>query len=274
MNIYILEAIFGRLLTSYGFVVLLPLLVALYYREDTVWAFAVTILILLFFGLIMRHYGRLEGKVGLREGIAAVAGAWLLASLLGALPFCISGVIPNYIDAVFETASGLTTTGASVLTGLELLPRSVLFWRSLTQWLGGMGIIVLFIVLLPNIGMGAVHLFNAEVSGADSEKVLPKIKDTALVLWTIYAGLTLLLAFLLILAGMPLFDAVNHAFTTLATGGFSTRTASVQAYDSIAIELIIVFFMFFAAVNFNIFIHAWRHRTLKSFNNPSLKLFH
>ncbi len=273
MNVILLETILGRLLTAYGLIMVIPLIVALYYQESAVWAFFWAVLITAGIGLVMRFHGKVDGKVGIREGFAAVGGAWVLASLFGALPYVISGDIPSYIDAVFETTSGLTTTGASVLTDLESFPRSILLWRSLTHWLGGMGIIVLFIVLLPNIGIGAVHLFNAEVPGPISEKVLPKIKDTAIVLWTIYAGFTLVEVLLLCFAGMSLFDAVNHAFATMATGGFSTRTASVAAFESVAIELIIVLFMFIAGMNFNIFIHAWRQRTLNVFKDTEFKYY-
>jgi trk system potassium uptake protein TrkH len=273
MNVILLEAILGRLLTAYGLVMLIPLGVAVYCKESALWAFLFTIGITVALGILMRLHGKIQGKMGVREGFAAVAGAWILASLFGALPYVLSGDIPSYIDAVFETASGLTTTGASVLTDLENFPRSILLWRSLTHWLGGMGIIVLFIVLLPNIGIGAVHLFNAEVPGPISEKVLPKIKDTALVLWSIYAGFTLLEIILLCLAGMTFYDSVNHAFATMATGGFSTRTASVAAFDSAAIELIIVFFMIIAGANFNIFIFALRQRSLKVFKDTEFKYY-
>lgn len=273
MNVILLEAILGRLLTAYGLVMLIPLGVAVYCKESALWAFLFAIGITVALGILMRLHGKIQGKMGVREGFAAVAGAWILASLFGALPYVLSGDIPSYIDAVFETASGLTTTGASVLTDLENFPRSILLWRSLTHWLGGMGIIVLFIVLLPNIGIGAVHLFNAEVPGPISEKVLPKIKDTALVLWSIYAGFTLLEIILLCLAGMTFYDSVNHAFATMATGGFSTRTASVAAFDSAAIELIIVFFMIIAGANFNIFIFALRQRSLKVFKDTEFKYY-
>jgi len=273
MNIILLEAILGRLLTAYGLVMVIPTLVALYFQESAVWAFLITIGITVTLGLLLRFHGKIEGKVGVREGFAAVGGAWVLASLFGAIPYVLSGEIPNYVDALFEAASGLTTTGASVLTNLEIFPRSILLWRSLTHWLGGMGIIVLFIVLLPNIGIGAVHLFNAEVPGPISEKVLPKIKDTALILWAIYAGFTLLEVLLLYFAGMSLFDAVNHAFATMATGGFSTHTQSVAAFGSLGIELIMVIFMFLAGANFNIFIHAWRHRTLRAFIDSEFKYY-
>lgn len=273
MNVILLEAILGRLLTAYGLVMIIPLGIAVYCREPAQLAFFITIVITVGLGILMRLHGKINGKMGVREGFAAVAGAWILASLFGALPYVFSGSIPNYIDAVFETTSGLTTTGASVLTNLEFFPRSILLWRSLTHWLGGMGIIVLFIVLLPNIGIGAVHLFNAEVPGPISEKVLPKIKDTALLLWSIYAGFTLLEVILLCLAGMSFYDAVNHAFATMATGGFSTRTASVAAFDSVAIELIIVFFMIIAGANFNIFIYALRQRSLSVFKDTEFKYY-
>jgi len=273
MNIKLLEAILGRLLTAYGFILAVPLAIALFYREEAYFSFLLTMVISFALGFFLYLRGRIEGKIRIREGFAAVAGVWVLASLFAALPFYISGVVPTYIDAVFEAISGLTTTGASVIDVLETLPRSILFWRSLTHWLGGMGIIVMFIVLLPNIGIGAVHLFNAEVPGPITEKVFPKIKDTALVLWMIYTGFTLICFLFLWAAGMPLFDSVNHALSTMASGGFSTRTASIAAYKSVAIELILIFFMILAGSNFNLFVYAWRHRTWRPFKDPEFKFY-
>lgn len=273
MNFSMIEAVLGRLLTVYGMVMAVPLLTAFFYKENTITAFLISGILTTGIGILMRFHGRIQGRIGVREGFAAVGGAWLFASLLGAVPFFLSGVFPSFIDAIFEVTSGFTTTGASVLTDLETLPNSVLLWRSMTHWLGGMGIIVLFILLLPNIGIGAVHLFNAEVPGPMSEKVLPKIKDTAMILWVVYTGFTLLEILLLSLAGLSLFDAVNHSFATLATGGFSTRTASIAAFDSLAVELIIITFMVIAGVNFTLYVNAYKKGILRAFNNTEFKFY-
>ncbi len=167
-------------------------------------------------------------------------------------------MLPNYIDALFETVSGLTTTGASVITEIEALPAGILLWRSLTHWLGGMGIIVLFIAFLPEIGAGAIHMFRAEVPGPIADRVVPRIRDTALTLWGIYTVFSVAQILLLLMAGMNLFDSVNHTFATMATGGFSTKNTSVLHYDSLAIELIIVLFMTIAGGNFGLYFLVWK----------------
>jgi len=273
MNFTLLENILGRFLIAYSFAMVVPIAVALFFQEKVGWAFLISFCVTVIVGTVMRLHGKVEGKISVREGFAVVGGAWIFASLFGALPFIISGVVPTYIDALFEVVSGLTTTGSSVLSNLEVLPRSILFWRSLTHWMGGMGIIVMFIVLLPNLGSGAVHIFNSEVPGPISEKIVPRIKDTALILWGIYAGLTVATIVLLLFAGMSLFDAVNHAFATVATGGFSTRSASIAAYNSFPIELVLTIFMFIAGSNFSLFVQAWRKRSLRPLKDTELKYY-
>ena len=273
MNVKLVLGILGRLLTVYALTMAVPLTVSAF-CADTSWrAFFITILITGLSGLIMMIRGSQSGRMGLREGFFIVAAAWLLTSLYGALPFFLTQSVPTYIDAVFETASGLTTTGASIINDVEILSPGILLWRSLTHWLGGMGIIVLFIVLLPNIGTGAVHLFNAEVPGPIAERVLPRIRDTAVTLWKIYTVFTLVEIALLVLAGLTFFDAVNHAFATLATGGFSTKNASIKHFDNLAVELIIVLFMFLAGGNFAIYLQAWRKKTFKPFRNTEFKVY-
>ncbi len=180
MNTRLLKAILGKLLVVYGGVMGIPAMIALYCHETTFSAFTGAALVTVAIGIWMLKNGKIEGKMSLRESYLIVGTGWLLASILGALPFSLSGTIPDFISAVFETVSGLTTTGASVLDNLESLPQSILFWRSMTHWLGGMGIIVVFILLLPNLGMGAVYLFNAEVPGPTAEKVLPRVREGAL----------------------------------------------------------------------------------------------
>lgn len=258
MNHLLIEYILGRLMLVYAAMMGVPLVFALIGREGSILAFLITMSVTIVLGLILIGHGKRDGRLGVREGFAVVAGAWLLTSLTGALPYYLSGSVPNYLDGIFETVSGLTTTGASVIDNVEILSNSILLWRSLTHWLGGMGIIVLFIVLLPNIGAGAVHMFNAEVPGPISERVLPRIRDNAIKLWQMYVGITVAEIILLMLAGMPWFDAVNHSFATLATGGFSTKNASIKHYDSIAVELIIVLFMIIAGGNFGLYYQAWR----------------
>jgi len=257
MNFRLIESVLGWLLLIYAAIMGIPIICALLWKEPSTVPFLITIALTSVVGFVLTYHGHKEGRMGLREGFAIVSGAWILTSLSGALPYYLSNAVPSYIDGVFETVSGLTTTGASVIDNVEVLSKSILLWRSLTHWLGGMGIIVLFIVFLPKIGAGAVHLFNAEVPGPMAEKVLPRIRDNASKLWQMYVGFTLLQIVLLMLAGMSWFDSMNHSFATMATGGFSTKNSSIMYYDSTSIELIIVVFMIIAGGNFGLYFLAW-----------------
>jgi trk system potassium uptake protein TrkH len=191
-----------------------------------------------------------EHEITRREGILFVVLAWVAAVTLGALPFYFSDQFPSFSDAFFESVSGFTTTGATILSDIEAVPRSLLLWRALTHWLGGMGIIVLGIAILPLLGTGGMELYRAEFSGAGSEKLKPRIAETAMALWKIYVAFTLAEVVILWLAGMSAFESICHAFATMATGGFSTRGASIEAFGSPLIEYIIIFFMIVAGINF------------------------
>lgn len=193
---------------------------------------------------------RAELTVRLRDALVVVTLGWLSAGLLGAVPYMVTGAIPHLHDALFETISGFTTTGSTILTDIEGLPKGLHFWRIATQWLGGLGIVVLFVALFPHLGVGAKHLFKSEVPGPITEGLRPKIKETAMALWWIYVAITLLEALLLWLAGLEVFEALVHAMSTMATGGFSTRASSVAAFDSPLVEWIISLFMYLAGVNF------------------------
>ncbi len=273
MSSRIFRTILGRLLIAYGAVMMVPALMALYYQEVTVSSFLLVGLFTVFLGLFFYFLGGTEERMGVRESLTVVAISWIATIVLGSLPLFFSGVVPHYIDALFEITSGLTATGATIMTDIESLPRSILLWRSMTHWLGGMGIIVLFIVLLPNIGIGAVHLFKAEVPGPTNDKVMPRIWDTAFTLWAIYVGLTMLCILLLYLAGMTPFDAVNHAFSNMATGGFSTKNDSIAHFDSVTIELIIVTFMIISGINFTLYINFWRKGSINVLRNTELKVY-
>jgi len=190
--------------------------------------------------------------VGKREGFLIVAFGWLGISFFSSLPYYVHGIMPSFTDAVFESVSGLTTTGASIMTDIEASSHGILLWRSLTQWLGGMGIIVLTIAILPLLNIGGVELFVAESPGPTSNKIHPRIKETAKRLWLIYCGLTVILMTILLVLGMNFFDAINHALTTMATGGFSTKNASIAYFDSAAIQYTITFFMLLAGVNYTV----------------------
>ncbi|MTI22036.1 TrkH family potassium uptake protein [Fulvivirga sp. RKSG066] len=185
-----------------------------------------------------------------RDGYLIVTLGWLSMSFFGTLPFLLSGAIPNFTDAFFETISGFTTTGASILSDIESLPKGILFWRSLTQWIGGMGIIVLAVAILPLLGIGGMQLFVAEAPGISPDKMKPRIKEVAKRLWLIYLGLTFAECILLMFGGMTFFDAINHSLTTMATGGFSTKNTSIAHYNSAYIQYVIIIFMFLAGTSF------------------------
>jgi trk system potassium uptake protein TrkH len=212
-----------------------------------------------------------EGQFSRRDGFAIVGIGWILVCALGALPYVFSGVIPSYAGAYFETMSGFTTTGATVLGKIEGLSRGILFWRSLTHWLGGMGIIVLSLAIFSIFRTGA-SMFQAEVPGITSERILPKLKHTALMLWVIYAILSLVETVALMFSGMSLFESLVHTFGTMATGGFSSRNISVEAFHSVPIEIIIAIFMILAGMNFSLFYKVVQKRSLGAlFGDPETK---
>ena len=188
--------------------------------------------------------------IGVKDGFLVVSLTWIFVSLIGALPFYLGGTVPTFADAFFESASGFTTTGASVLSDIEAVPRGILFWRSLTHWLGGMGIIVLSLAILPFLGVGGMELFKAEVPGPIPEKITPRIQQTALYLWGVYAFLTVAETVLLLLGGMNFFESLTHTFGTVATGGFSPLNRSVGQYGSAYFDWVITVFMFLSGINF------------------------
>jgi len=208
-----------------------------------------------------------------REGYIIVSLVWVIFSLFGALPFIFSGEISSYTDAFFETISGFTTTGASILNDIEALPKGLLFWRSLTQWLGGMGIIVLSLAILPIFGFGGMQLFVAEVPGPTPDKIHPRVKETAKRLWGIYVLFTLIETIMLKFGGMTWFDAINHSFATMATGGYSTKQASIAYYSSPYIQYTITFFMLLAGTNFALSYQALHLKFRSIFRNEELKYY-
>ena len=212
-------------------------------------------------------------KMQARDGFAAVALSWIVLSLFGALPYVLSGVLPNYADAVFETVSGFTTTGATVFTFMEGQPLGILFWRAQTQWMGGVGVLVLALALVPKLGEGSVFLMRAESPGPIKSKLTPRVGDTAKILYSIYIGLTAAEILCLRLAGMPWFDCVIHAFTTISTGGFSVKNASIAAYGSIVIEWIIIIFMFLSGINFALLYFALRRNFRAVFQSEELRSY-
>lgn len=235
-----------------GFLILCSLL-AVYHQESDVSAFLTSATITAGAGILASLFGKnAEKKISRRDGYVVVTFAWVFFSLFGMLPFYISGYIPRITDAFFETMSGFTTTGASILDNIESLPHGLLFWRSMTQWIGGLGIVFFTIAVLPVFGVGGVQLFAAEATGPTHDKVHPRIGVTAKWIWSIYLGLTITEIFLLLFGGMNLFDSVCHSLTTTATGGYSTKQNSIAAFNSPYIEYVITLFMFLAGINFTL----------------------
>lgn len=249
------------------------LLLALFYNEPDWPAFLISIIITFFIGGLMAVRGSGRGNVGYREGFAVAAFGWILLAGFGSIPYVLSGVLPDPVDALFETMSGFTTTGASVIADVEILSRGMLFWRSLTHWLGGMGIIVLTVALIPSLKIAGLQMFKAEVPGPTKSKVLPRIAQTSRELYKIYLGITVAEIILLKLAGMSWFDSFIHTFGTVATGGFSNKNASIAAYDSVLIELIIVMFMIICGMNFALHYYSLRGNLRPVWKDPETRLY-
>jgi len=242
----------GNLLFYLGLTMVFPLLYAIYYKEPVINAFVLSLLITVVSGLLLKKFFSPREPIGIKEGFAVATSGWILAAGFGALPFLLAGTFPNFIDAYFETMSGFTTTGATVLTIIEGTPLSILFWRDFIQWLGGMGIIVLVVAILPALGVGGMQLFKSEIPGPEKDRLKPRIKETAKLLWQVYIIISALQVGCLYFTGMPLFDALTNMFGTMATGGFNPRNLSVGAYNNPVFEIIITFFMFVAGANFTL----------------------
>ena len=253
MNRKMIMYILGKMLGVEAVLLLLPTVVGIIYKEPCVVTFLITSAILVALYLI---FGRKKPRVTTiyaKEGFVVVAAAWILWSMFGALPFFLSGEIPSYLDAFFETVSGFTTTGSSILTDIESLSQCMLFWRSFTHWVGGMGVLVFVMVLTTLDKINSMHLMRAEVPGPEKDKLLPKTRSTAQLLYAMYFVLTMVEVILLLLGGMNLFDSLIHAFGTAGTGGFSNYGASVGYFDSAYIDGVITIFMILFGINFNLY---------------------
>ena len=280
----LIAGIFGGLIFFFGTTLLAPFCVALLYGESSWTAFIIAAGAAMALGGVLFWFFRPKEELRMREAFLIVTLAWLIGSLIGALPFTFSGTLDSYTDAVFETMSGLTTTGSTIFGGvtadgiqnpdIESLDKSILFWRSLLHWLGGMGIIVLTLALLPLLGIGGMELFQAEYSGSKSDKLTPRIRETALLLWSVYVGMTGV-QFLMLWAhpSMDWFDAINHAFSTLATGGFSNLNNSVAGFDSVYVDVVITVFMFLAGINFAMHFKLFSGDVKSFINNREIRFY-
>ena len=272
MQLSIVAKTIGLLLMVFSFAQVPPLVVDLIYTEGEYISFLYSFLLTVLGGLVLWWpFREVKKDFRLREGVLIVVCFWIVLSLFGTLPFLITDSISklSFSDAFFESMSGLTTTGATVLSQLDDLPKSILFYRQQLQWLGGMGIIVLAVAVLPLLGVGGMELYHAESSGIAKDRLTPKLRNTAIALWKIYVSLTVLCAIGYFFSGMSIFDAISHSFSTVAIGGFSTHDGSIGYFNSPAIEMIAMFFMFLAGINFSLHFVAWNNRSLVDYIKDS-----
>ena len=272
MQLSIVAKTLGLLLMVFSFAQVPPILVDLIYSEGEYLTFVFSFILTVLGGLILWWpFRAIKKSFRLREGVLIVVSFWIVLSLFGTLPFLITESISNlsFSNAFFESMSGLTTTGATILSQLDDLPKSILFYRQQLQWLGGMGIIVLAVAVLPLLGVGGMELYHAESSGIAKDRLTPKLRNTAIALWKIYLSLTVLCALAYFFSGMSIFDAISHSFSTVAIGGFSTHDSSIGYFNSIPIEMIAMFFMFLAGINFSLHFVAWNNRSLVDYIKDS-----
>ncbi|MEC7063050.1 MAG: TrkH family potassium uptake protein, partial [Bacteroidota bacterium] len=275
-NSSVIVYVIGTLLLLNGTLMLSCVPFAIYYDDQNhINTFLLCSLITISFGFLLRFLTKDEknAEIKKRDGYLIVVSGWLCMTFFGTLPYLLTDSIPSFTDAFFETMSGFTTTGSTILDEIESLPKSILFWRSMTQWIGGMGIIVLTIAILPLLGIGGMELFVAEAPGPTKDKIHPRIKETAKRLWIIYFSLTALETVVLMFFGLSFFDAINHSLTTTSTGGFSTKQESIAAFQNPFVEAVIVIFMFLAGTNFTMIYFGLKMKFRKIVNNDEFKWY-
>ncbi|MFO7558071.1 MAG: TrkH family potassium uptake protein [Desulfobacterales bacterium] len=265
----------GFLIFSLGISMVFPLLCGLYYKDASVMPIMTSMAAAVGSGALIYFSSRDKASTHIshREGMAIVTIGWISIGLYGALPFYLGEVFPSFTDSLFESVSGFTTTGASVMTNIEIVPKGFLFWRSFIQWLGGMGIIVLSVAILPFLGVGGMQLYKAEVPSPVPDKLKPRVRDTAKILWKVYLLISILEVALLLIGGMSLFDSLCHTFTTMPTGGFSTKNMSVAHFDSAYFDMVILFFMLLAGINFSLHFQLLKGRSLAFWQDSECRFF-
>lgn len=273
MNYGIVLRILGNILVVESLLMTPSLLISLYMKEGDTRAFIITIMVTGLMGFLLSRQKKDRDTINPKEGLAIVSLGWLLMSLLGALPLYLSESTPTYIDAVFETVSGFTTTGATVIANVEILPKGILFWRSFTHWIGGMGILVFTLALLPALGIGGFQIFKAESPGPVAGKMAPRIKDTAKILYSTYFTITIIQVVLLKIGGMSIFESFVYTFGTVGTGGFAIKNASIGAYNSTYIHLVIGMFMLLSGINFSLYYSIFQGRIKDIFKDEELRLY-
>lgn len=243
----------GALLICEAIALIPSIVVSSIYKDGAMMSFIYTVILLIIIGIPLATLKPKTNSIYARDGFTIVAAGWIIISLFGAFPYYLSGAIPSFADSFFEAVSGFTTTGASILNNIEVLPPSILFWRSLTNWLGGMGVLVLTLAILPSVGAGTLQIMKAEVPGPNPGKIVPKISSTVRILYKIYLTLTVIEIILLFASGMPFYDSLIHAFGTTGTGGVSSKNFNIAAYDNAIAEIIITVFMILSGVNFTLY---------------------
>lgn len=272
MNYSIIKNIVGWILNFTAAFMVLPCLVALLYREPELWCFLVTMAVCLMIGIPLVRKKPQNQSFLAADGYVAVSLSWIILSIAGAVPFVLSGYIKNPIDALFETVSGFTTTGASILSDVEILPRSLLFWRSFTHWIGGMGVLVFILCLLPMTGGSHMNLMKAESPGPSVSRLVPKVRSTAKILYSIYIGMTLIQMVILFASGMPLFDTVTLTFGTAGTGGFGIKNSSLADYTTFQQAVITVFMILFG-INFNAYFLILMKKVGQAFRTEEVRAY-
>ena len=273
MNYGIVRRVLGNILILESIFLLPSLIISTYTKQNDKIPFLITILATFIIGFILSKMKGQETHIKAKEGLAIVSLGWILISLFGALPLFLSGSTRTYIDAFFEIVSGFTTTGATLIENVEILPMGILFWRSFTHWIGGMGVLVFTLALLPTLGIGGFQIFKAESPGPVAGKIAPRIRDTAKILYITYLTITIIQVILLKIGGMTLFESLVYTFGTVGTGGFSTKNASVGAYNSTYIHLVIGTFMLLSGVNFSLYYYLFKGKVKTVFKNEELRLY-
>ncbi len=273
MNFRMIFKSLGSVLCIEGLCMLPSLVVSMIYDHGDTGAFQLSIALVLLIGVVLYQIKPISTDIYARDGFAIVALGWILISFFGALPFVFSGAIPSLSNALFESISGFSTTGATILAEIESLPKGILFWRSFTHWMGGMGVLVLTLAVLPSVKANTVHIMRAESPGPTPEKLVPKIGQTVKILYTIYIVITAILFAFLLLSGLSVYDALIHAFSTAGTGGFSNKNASVAAFGSLKIEIILTVFMFLFGINFTLYFQATKRKFKSIFKDEELLFY-
>lgn len=272
MNFSAVEFLVGRIIMVCGFSMLFPVLLSFFFFESEITSLLFSSALTLIVGYSMTMHGKDETTLTNREAILSVCSSWLMLSFCGSLPYVFSNVLSPFY-AILESASGFTTVGATLITDLSLIPNSVLLWRSMTQWLGGMGIIVLFISFLPQYGSGAINLFNAELPGPSKERLMPRLSDNALLLWKIYTGMTVIFAFIMYASGLNPFEAITHSMTSISTGGFSIYNNGIAAFNNPLVELLTMLFTILAAGSFYLYYQFYLRGWKKIFFDVEFRTF-